>query len=216
MKIDVVCRDNRIQEIIPINPMTYKEAVSLAFVKIEQNAILSSWKDAYNYSGNFDPQDFLQVPQFGVFTDHKSLPVNREETERVKANLFAIGGNRGWYYANWLWRVRGVLDKLVGGTGLRRGRTSPTEVFPGDALDFWRVIAVDKKRGRLLLFAEMKLPGEAWLEFRLADENGKPVLHQTATFRPSGLLGRVYWYSVLPFHFFIFDGMLKGLVSFKA
>jgi len=216
MKIDVVCRDNRINQIIPIKTLSYKEAVQLAFVKIEQNAILSSWKDAYNYSGRFDPQEFLQVPQFGVFTDRKSIAIQPEDAERVKENMFAIGGNRGWYYANRLWRVRGILDKTVGGIGLRRGRTNPLEIFPGDALDFWRVIVADKKRGRLLLYAEMKLPGEAWLEFKLAAKNGQTELVQTATFRPSGLLGRLYWYSVLPFHFFIFGGMIRGLVRYRS
>jgi uncharacterized protein YbjT (DUF2867 family) len=216
MKIDVVCRDNRIAEIIPTTPITYKEAVQMAFVKIEQNAILSSWKDAFNYTGSFDPQDFLQVPQFGVFSDFKEVEIDSSETTRIKQNIFAIGGERGWYYGNTLWRIRGFLDKLIGGIGLRRGRTSPTELHAGDALDFWRVIVADKKRGRLLLYAEMKLPGEAWLEFNIATKNNKTVLQQTATFRPSGLAGRLYWYSVLPFHFFVFGGMIRGLAGYKS
>lgn len=216
MKIDVVCRDNRIRDIIDAEPITYKKAVEMAFVKIEQNAIMSSWKDAFNYKGHFDPQEFLQVPEFGVFSDKKAVVVPQNRIEAVKENMFSIGGERGWYYANWLWRIRGVLDKLVGGTGLRRGRTHATEIDAGDALDFWRVIAADKKRGRLLLFAEMKLPGEAWLEFRLDETDGKTTLLQTATFRPHGLLGRLYWYSVLPFHFFIFGGMIKGLVEYES
>jgi uncharacterized protein YbjT (DUF2867 family) len=216
MKIDVVCRDNRIAEIIPTTPITYKEAVQMAFVKIEQNAIISSWKDAINYTGSFDPQDFLQVPQFGVFTDFKEVEIDLKETTRITQNIFAIGGNRGWYYGNTLWRIRGFLDKLIGGIGLRRGRTSPTELHAGDALDFWRVIVADRGRGRLLLYAEMKLPGEAWLEFNITTKNNKTVLQQTATFRPSGLAGRLYWYSVLPFHFFVFGGMIRGLAGYKS
>lgn len=106
-------------------------------------------------------------------------------------------------------RIRGFLDKLVGGVGLRRGRTHAHELHPGDALDFWRVLYANKKEGRLLLFAEMKLPGEAWLEFKV--ESGKLI--QTATFRPLGLSGRLYWYSVLPFHGAIFNGMLKKLAN---
>ena len=125
-------------------------------------------------------------------------------------NIWSIGGNTGWYYANWLWSVRGFMDKIFGGVGLRRGRTNLYEILPGNVIDFWRVILADKKDKRLLLYAEMKLPGEAWLEFRLDDEN---VLHQTATFRPLGLMGRLYWYSVLPFHAFIFKGMLRNIAN---
>ena len=216
MKVDVVCEENRIRDIIPVESISYKQAVEMAFARIEQNAIISSWKDAYNYSGHFDPQEFLQVPEFGVYFDKKSIDVPAQRIEAVKANMFAIGGDRGWYYANWLWRIRGRLDKLVGGIGLRRGRTSPTELNAGDALDFWRVIAADKKRGRLLLYAEMKLPGDAWLEFKLGEKNGQTKLYQTATFRPHGLWGRAYWYSVLPFHFFIFGGMIKGMVEYES
>jgi hypothetical protein len=124
------------------------------------------------------------------------------------AKIWSIGGTNGWYYADWLWGIRGFIDKLFGGVGLRRGRKNPSEISPGDALDFWRVIVADKKGKRLLLFAEMKLPGEAWLEFKIDDQH---ILHQTATFRPLGLLGRLYWYSVLPFHGIIFRGMIRKI-----
>lgn len=214
MKVDVVCQDNRIREILPITLLTYKQAVEKAFVRIEQHAIVSSWKDAYNYSGHFDPQELLQVPHFGVFTDKKSKEINRAKRSRVLENIFAIGGDRGWYYGNWLWKIRGIFDKIVGGIGLRRGRTNARVVKPGDALDFWRVLVADEKRGRLLLFAEMKLPGDAWLEFELNNQGGTTMLNQTATFRPNGIMGRLYWYSVLPFHVFIFRGMIKNLVNY--
>ena len=121
--------------------------------------------------------------------------------------IWSIGGKNGWYHANWLWGLRGFLDKLSGGVGLRRGRRNSSDISPGDALDFWRVIYADRKEKRLLLYAEMKLPGEAWLEFRI--ENN--MLYQTATFRPLGLWGRLYWYSVLPFHAIVFGGMIKKL-----
>jgi hypothetical protein len=100
------------------------------------------------------------------------------------------------------------MDKIFGGVGLRRGRTHPSQIDNGDALDFWRVLLADPKERRLLLFAEMRLPGEAWLEFRIDDDN---VLHQIATFRPKGLMGRMYWYSMLPFHYFLFAGMIKNI-----
>ena len=124
-----------------------------------------------------------------------------------RSNIWSIGGERGWYYASWLWSVRGFLDKLVGGVGLRRGRTNTGTIHSGDALDFWRVLYADKTEPRLLFFAEMKLPGEAWLEFRIRHHGGKDILEQTATFRPKGLWGRLYWYLLLPFHAFIFRGM---------
>ena len=107
------------------------------------------------------------------------------------------------------------MDKMFGGVGLRRGRTNPSTINSGDTLDFWRVLVADKAERRLLLYAEMKLPGEAWLEFRMCDEEGKSVLRQTATFRPVGLLGRLYWYSVLPFHHFVFGGMAANIISFN-
>ena len=122
----------------------------------------------------------------------------------------------GWYYADWLWSIRGFLDKLFGGVGLRRGRTNKNEINAGDTLDFWRVLVADKANKRLLLYAEMKLPGEAWLEFKIITKNEKTFLQQIATFRPKGLFGRIYWYSVLPFHFFVFDGMAENISSFKG
>src|SRR5574338_1730957 len=107
------------------------------------------------------------------------------------------------------------MDKLFGGVGLRRGRTNEHEIFTGDTLDFWRVLVSDKKNKRLLLYAEMKLPGEAWLEFKITEIDGKNFLHQTATFRPKGLLGRLYWNSVLPFHYFVFEDMSEKIVKYQ-
>ena len=124
-------------------------------------------------------------------------------------------GDRGWYYADFLWIVRGLLDKLVGGVGLRRGRRSPKEINNGDALDFWRVLLADKLNKRLLLYAEMKLPGEAWLEFNIEKKEDIFMLNQIATYRPKGLMGRLYWYSVLPFHYFIFAGMIRNIINFR-
>jgi uncharacterized protein YbjT (DUF2867 family) len=208
MKVEVVCRDNRINELLDIEPLNYKEALNRAFHKIENNEIISSWKDSYSSSGlNFSISEFIQVPSFGCFKDDRSRKFENRETSINK--VWGIGGNTGWYYGNWLWRIRGIMDKLVGGVGLRRGRTSQTSINVGDTIDFWRVLYVNKEEGRLLLFAEMKLPGEAWLEFKVVDDQ----LQQTATFRPLGVKGRLYWYSVLPFHGFIFRGMLKQLTK---
>lgn len=208
MKMEVVAEDNRLETMLGIETHTYEEAIDLAFKKIEQNLVISSWKDSIA-SGQIkeDLENYIQVPKYGVLQDKKSIRI--EDEEEVLGNIWRIGGETGWYYGNWLWKIRGYLDKLVGGPGLRRGRTHPDKIFPGDALDFWRVLLADKKGKRLLLYAEMRTPGEAWLEFKIEDG----ALYQTATFRPKGLLGRLYWYSVLPFHLFIFGNMIKNIAK---
>jgi hypothetical protein len=215
MKNEVICNDIRIQKVVPIKIFHYHEALQLAFDKISQKNVVSSWKDAISLdtmNNNF--LDFGQVPEHGVMTDQRIVEFERNKNEVIE-NLWRIGGERGWYFGNWMWRIRGVMDKMVGGVGLRRGRRSEVDLKPGDALDFWRVLIADRENGRLLLYAEMKLPGEAWLEFRIKETNGKSALHQTATFQPLGLWGRVYWYLVLPFHGLIFPKMAKGIVTAK-
>ncbi len=207
MSVEVITRDTRLQELLGIEPIHYKEAIKMAFYKIEQNEVVSSWKDSLS-SGRFRKElnKYVQIPQYGVLRDKKSVKV--EDSEEVLQRIWSIGGATGWYYASWLWQVRGFLDKLVGGVGLRRGRTHPNKINAGDSLDFWRVLLADKEERRLLLFAEMKVPGEAWLEFKIDDKN---ILHQNATFRPKGLVGRIYWYAMFPFHYFIFEGMINKI-----
>ena len=209
MKIEVIANDNRLATLLNIKPHSYMEAIDMAFKKIEQNLVMSSWKDSM-VSGRFNQnlEKYIQVPKYGVLKDVQKLKV--DDSSRVIKRIWKIGGKTGWYYGNWLWKIRGFIDKLVGGVGLRRGRTHPDKIFAGDALDFWRVLLADKKGKRLLLFAEMKLPGEAWLEFKIDDNN---VLHQTATFRPRGLRGRLYWYSIVPLHYFIFGGMIRNIAK---
>jgi len=216
MKIEIVGQPNNLEKLLSIEPVSYKDAVRLAFTRIEQNEVVSSWKDSLASSSNDDIfSEHINVPTYGCFTD-KSEKEIKTNVECVINNIWSIGGERGWYYADWLWSMRGFLDKVFGGVGLRRGRTNKDEIFSGDTLDFWRVIVADKLNKRLLLYAEMKLPGEAWLEFKIIKKDGMHFLHQTATFRPKGLLGRIYWYSVLPFHHFIFDGMIKNLVHLRC
>lgn len=211
MKVEVVCRDNRINQILEIQPITYKEAIKRAFDKIQDNDIVSSWKDSYISSGiEFEIGDFIRVPEYGTLKDLRIKKV--EDSNYTIERIWRLGGENGWYYGDWLWKIRGFLDKLVGGVGLRRGRTNPTTLSPGDALDFWRVLYANREEGRLLLFAEMKLPGEAWLEFKIENQQ----LIQTATFRPIGLAGRFYWMIVYPFHGFIFKGMLNKLTLNKS
>jgi len=208
MKIEVVCRNDEINKVLGINPIGYQAALKRAFSKIERNEVVSSWKDAFSSSGfNFNISEFIEVPAFGCYKDTREKTFSDRDICINK--IWSIGGENGWYYGNWLWEIRGFLDKVAGGVGLRRGRTSENTLNAGDALDFWRVLYADKKEGRLLLFAEMKLPGDAWLEFRIAGNK----LIQTATFRPLGLLGRLYWFSVFPFHGFIFGGMIRELTK---
>ncbi len=208
MKIEVVCRNNDINKLLNVTPLSYKESLTKAFSKIKNNEIVSSWKDAYASSGiNSHISDFIQIPTFGCFKDQRTMLFDNKEA--CINRIWKIGGKTGWYYGDWLWKLRGFFDKIVGGVGLRRGRTNPNHIDVGDALDFWRVLYANKNEGRLLLFAEMKLPGEAWLEFKTQDNS----LIQTATFRPLGLMGRLYWYLVLPFHGAIFNGMLKKITN---
>jgi hypothetical protein len=210
MKVDVTTQDHRLEKLLNHKLLTYRQAIELAFDKIEQNQVISSWKDS-KVSGRFSKRDlnrFIKVPKFGCLKDHQQMQV--DDVEKSLEKIWEIGGKTGWYYANFLWKIRGTVDKMVGGVGLRRGRTNISTINPGDALDFWRVLLADKEEKRLLLFAEMKIPGEAWLEFYI-DEN--KVLHQNATFRPRGLKGRLYWYSMLPFHYFIFAGMLNKMAK---
>ncbi|WP_026810914.1 SDR family oxidoreductase [Arenibacter latericius] len=209
MGVQIVGKRSNINELLNVQPMPYKEAVALAFEKIEQNSIVSSWKDSFVSSGRLkeDFHKYVNVPKYGCFTDYKERTITDEQKTIDK--IWAIGGSTGWYYGTFLWKIRGYLDKMVGGIGLRRGRTSETHLEVGDALDFWRVIFADKSQKKMLLYAEMKLPGEAWLEFKIEDN----LLKQTATFRPRGVAGRLYWYSVLPFHGFIFKGMIDRLAS---
>ncbi len=213
MKVNVIAKPNSLAQDLGIDLLTYKRAVELAFSKIEQNMVLSSWKDSFSSSNaSQEWMDRIEIPTYGCFKDQKWRELG-EESEQVLNNVWSIGGDKGWYYANRLWRVRGFMDKMVGGVGLRRGRTNSNDIQAGDALDFWRVLIADKKNMRLLLFAEMKLPGEAWLEFRIMNRENKLQLFQTATFRPRGLWGRIYWYTVWPFHYFIFNGMINNLIK---
>ena len=208
MKIEVIAKNDDIKKLLQIKPLSYKECIQRAFNKIEQNEIISSWKDS-TISGRFDFRisDYIKVPEFGCFKDVRRKEVI--DSQECIDKIWKIGGQTGWYYANWLWKLRGFIDKLFGGVGLRRGRTNINDIHAGDTLDFWRVLYASKTEKRLLLLAEMKLPGEAWLEFRIQDS----VLIQTATFRPKGLKGRMYWYLVLPLHGLLFRGLIQELTK---
>jgi uncharacterized protein YbjT (DUF2867 family) len=213
MKTNTVVQLDEIQQIIPHPCLTYLQALELAFQKISQNEVISSWMDSWKILGN-DPniENYIQVPVEGCLKDERRILVKDSKTAAIE-RIWRIGGNTGYYAFDWAWHLRGLLDQFIGGVGLNRGRRHPTDVEAGDSIDFWRVLLADKKNGHLILFAAMKLPGEAWLQFRFEQNNHEWFLIQTATFRPRGLRGRLYWYALVPFHFFIFRKMAKALAG---
>ncbi len=209
---ETVCHDLKIRKIIPLDLLTYREAVERALARIAQNHVPSSWIDSLA-AGTLSPRlfDAIKVPEHGVLKDSRVVTLKAPRDE-VIARIWAIGGDAGWPSMNWAWKLRGIADKIAGGIGIRRGRRHPADLHAGDALDFWRVLLADRPKGRLILYAEMKLPGEAWLEFAIEDRpDGSHALRQTATFRPQGLLGRLYWLAVLPFHWVLFPRMADKL-----
>lgn len=208
MKVEVVCRDNKINDLLGVKPMSYEQALSRALIKVDEDKVASSWKDSL-ISGRFKSNisKFLKVPKKDCYIDRRKKGI--ENRDFTIDRIWSIGGETGWYYGDWLWNLRGFIDQLFGGVGSRRGRTNKHEIHTGDALDFWRVLYANKQEGKLVLYAEMKLPGEAWLEFKIINN----TLYQSATFKPDGFWGHLYWYSVLPFHGFIFQGMLNKLIN---
>jgi uncharacterized protein YbjT (DUF2867 family) len=205
-----IVRDHIARELFPdIVPLSYEQAVDLALERLRVGNIDSAWSDALITSqGDIQPREL--VVQEGMIIEKRQLAVSAS-CESVFKTLTGIGGNRGWFYMNWAWIARGQLDKLLGGVGLRRGRRDPDELRIGDALDFWRVEAVEKDR-MLRLRAEMKVPGKAWLQYEVTPHgDGECVLSQVAYFASKGLAGWLYWYVLYPFHALIFSGMIKEI-----
>ena len=206
----VVCREDHITHIIPQKLLTVRESVAAARGKIAEDAVETSWTMAGEVAGTI-PGD----PKWAggtVFHDIRRVHIAAPPAAVFKA-VCLLGGDHGWYSAAWLWRIRGWMDVLAGGPGLRRGRLHPETLAYGEPLDFWRVVGIEQDRS-LTLRAEMKLPGEALLEFCVTpDGDGESELEQRALFKPRGLLGILYWYGVLPFHGFVFSGMLTGIIT---
>jgi len=209
----VVCQDNRIRDLIPQELLDCRQTIRLALQRIEQQRVETCWSDA----GTLLPPEWVScgdADYAGGTVLSLAYRVRLKATpEEVWQGVTRIGGKTGWYYGDSLWAIRGWADRLLGGSGLRRGRRHPTELRVGDALDFFRVLEIEPAR-RLLLLAEMKLPGEATLEFRLSPTpDGGVELTQTARFLPRGLLGIAYWYALDPFHKNIYQGMLRVIAA---
>lgn len=213
MKTNSACRDDSIRSILPHTCMNYREALSKVFEDASKSETTSTWMDAWD-PGCSTPSlaRFMEIPKSNVLEEEVVKPLECTAEEAVE-NIWSIGGDRGWGVMQWAWNIRGFVDKLVGGVGLRRGRVHPRNLKSGDYIDFWRVVKADRENRELILYAEMKLPGEAWLKFRVEDINGKPSIRQTAIFSPRGILGRIYWFVLIPFHKLIFPGMASSLAK---
>ena len=200
----------RVHQVFPsIRPRGFREALERARANEDRELAETRWSDARSSLGAAAP--WGGAVSGSRLVDSRALAV--AATSRVSfAAITRIGGDVGWYYANWLWRLRGALDLVVGGAGMRRSRRDPDVLFPGDPLDFWRVEAVERDR-LVRLRAEMKVPGRAWLQFEVLAEGDRSVIRQTALFEPRGLAGLAYWYALYPLHSLIFAGMLRGIAA---
>lgn len=204
LKNPVVCREDRITRLIPQKLLTVREAMQAALSRVAGNLVETNWSMAGPIPGDPDWAGGT------VYRDARTVSIGAPAGAAFKA-ICRVGGGHGWYAADWLWKIRGWMDRLAGGPGLRRGRLHPENVSYGEALDFWRVVGLEPDR-RLSLRAEMKVPGEALLEFRITPEGERRCrLQQIALFKPRGLFGLIYWYAVFPFHHIVFQGMLEGI-----
>lgn len=212
LHLESVVQDDRVGRMFPeIHPLNFETAVRYALAKVEKGEIETAWSDALVTSAGDLPPYLFKLEE-GMFLEKRQLLLNVSPQAVFRA-FTGIGGKRGWMYMDWAWSLRGWMDKAVGGVGLRRGRRHPDEIRAGESLDFWRVESLTPGRC-MRLRAEMKVPGGAWLEFQaLPQENDQTLFVQTAYFAPKGLFGYLYWYTMWPFHRFIFDGMIRNLAE---
>ena len=207
-------RDPSARQLFPsIQPVNYRTAVERALVRLQASNIETAWSDALSTSHGPVPPVILTT-QEGMVMEHRQRIVDAPPAA-IFAVFTGLGGRRGWLYMNWSWQIRGFFDRLVGGVGMRRGRRDPDLLRVGDALDFWRVEAVEPDQ-LLRLRAEMKVPGLAWLQFQVTGRGKQSHLSQTAFFAPKGLMGWLYWYALYPVHQFIFSGMIDQIARRAA
>ena len=213
LRNEIIVRDDLARRLFPqIHPLDYRSAVKLALEKLDTHAVETAWSDALSTSQR-GTQPVTLTTSEGMIIERRQLLVDAPADAIFRA-FTGLGGTRGWLYMNWAWRIRGALDRLCGGVGLRRGRRDGADLRVGEALDFWRVEAIEP--GRLLrLRAEMKVPGKAWLQFEVVaqEHESRPLLTQTAIFAPKGLAGLAYWYLLYPIHGLIFGGMIRSLAA---
>ena len=209
LRNETIVKDRSANDMFSIHPLGFREALKRAFANEDRDFAETRWSDAFS--------SLLIAPRWGGakfgrrIVDSRSVHVPFPPAAAFRP-IERLGGATGWYYGNWLWRVRGLLDLLFGGAGMRRGRRDPDRLLAGDTVDFWRV--EDIQRDHLLrLGAEMHLPGRAWLQFEVEPDGSGSVIRQTAIFDPMGVLGQLYWYLLYPVHQFVFGGMLTGIVQ---
>ncbi|HRL13325.1 MAG TPA: SDR family oxidoreductase, partial [Aggregatilineales bacterium] len=212
LRNEVVVRDDTARKHFPhIEPTDFATSVNRALDKLKASEVETSWADAL-ISSQPDQVPAVLTTHEGMILEQRQLSV-KSTPHAVFRAFTSLGGSSGWLYFNWAWRLRGLMDRLVGGVGMRRGRRHPTDVRVGDALDFWRVEAVEFDK-LLRLRAEMKVPGLAWLQFKIEQlPDGNTQLIQTAFFAPKGLFGLLYWYGLYPLHGLIFSGMIRKLAQ---
>ncbi len=213
LRNSAVCQTDNIRSIISLKLLDCRSAIKLALERSQLQAVESHWTDA----GIMPPDAWCRAGDAAwaggtIYEDKRKITV-AATPEDIWQILIRLGGTHGWYYGTWLWKLRGIVDRFIGGVGLNRGRQRFGEILPGDVLGFWRVYAVEQNQ-RLSLIAEMKLPGQATLEFRIHPAGDtRTELEQIARFRPVGLSGIAYWKVVTPFNGIVFDGMPKGIAS---
>ncbi len=206
LKSEVVIQNQNARTYFPkIVPLSYEDAVKNAIKEIEENQVISRWNDKGD--GIWDKTAQNEISK-AIFIDRKEEDISNIEPSKVYQSFISIGGENGWFDFDFLWELRGIIDKLIGGVGLKRGRRSQCDLRISDCLDFWKVVDL-KENERLLLYAQMKVPGEAWLEFKIKDNK----LIQSAYFYPKGVFGRLYWYALVPLHYFVFNNMIKSIIK---
>ena len=203
----VVQNDNANRYFCNIHPMGFQEAVKKAIKEMEENQVFSRWSDAGGGQDRWEKQH-KDDPSSAVLMDRQSMKLDGISRETVYRTFCSIGGKEGWFGYDWLWEIRGWLDKMIGGAGLNRGRRHGQHLRIGESVDFWRVEDLSVNE-RLLLYAQMKVPGKAWLEFKIKGDE----LVQTAYFYPRGLFGRLYWYILTPIHYLVFGNMIRSIVK---
>lgn len=206
LKSEVVIQNDNAKKYFPnIKPISYENAVKKAIEEIKANQVISRWTDT---GGKIWDRDHSKEISDAIFVDRKIHDISSLDKEKVFKSFTSIGGDNGWFDYDFLWEIRGIIDKLIGGVGLKRGRRDQCDLRVGECLDFWKVADI-KENERLLLYAQMKVPGNAWLEFKIEGDK----LIQSAYFYPKGVLGRAYWYALVPLHYFVFNNMIESVIK---